>query len=527
MMKMWLKKTLVVFASAGWIGSSMAQEDAATYIEKGKTEYRSKDFEGAVSTFRAAVALDPQAYDAQIGLGRSLEKLKRFEEAARVYSEAVPYFPDRGDFQYRLGIVYRKLEQYDKSVNAYLAYQKIEPDDPNSWYGLGEAYRQGGKTEKAIEAYREYTVRETRPKEQKYVDRAAELIVELEAQVASSKPVEAEPPKIPETTETSETTETPETTEVPEETGESTETAEVPTDPEVVLPEKPNVAPEDSVPENVDLSALRESMGFASAGEAVAAGDAAFEAERYDEAAAAYEAAYALQPDDHRAPYKMGVALAILGDTGAAIDAWEIALGAEPGLQLATDNIERAKRRLAVDAVLDSPKLYGDADERGALTERYLDQGRFVMALRSATALFELAPADPATHRALARAHLGLGHPELALDALKKEMSLQPGDFGLYQLMGEAHTQLEEPRQALYFYELFLGSVDPDGANPELDEIRARLELLRSGVDLMQEGATTEAEASSEEASSNPLTIVPEGAEAGDKSKASPNTLVP
>jgi len=449
---------------AGAVRTAQAAADTAALMKKGKDLYRSKKYAAAAETFRKVLAVDDSVVNAHRGLGRALEKLDRYEEAAAAYEAMREAVPDEPEALYRLGIVYRKLNRPMDSVRAYRDYSAQVPDDPDPYYGLGESLRDLGDKKGAIAAYEDYIEKETRPSEQKYVKRAKKHVENLRAALAKAE-MEARAKEAGTTTaeDDESAADAPDAT-LPE------KEAHVPTPDagaEEVLPAEP-----DSV---VDAAAVNPA---ADVDAAIDAGDAAFAEDTYGYAAERYLAAHLGAPNRVEPAYKLGVALAASGDLPGAIDAWEAALDLAPDFEPAKRHIQRAQIRLAAEATLDAEALTGEADARRKLARAYLDEGRYLMALRAAEALREIAPEDPMTHRLTARAHLGLADPAAALEALEDELAIEPADFELYRLLGTAHEQLGNADEARYYYELYLATVDPGGTDESLDEFRARLDQL-------------------------------------------------
>lgn len=422
--------------------------DAASLLETGKDQYRAGQFAEAVVTFEAVLAADPGQLNAHRGLGRSLEKLERFVEAEKAYRAMRAAFPDEPESLYRLGIVLRKLGRYEESVTAYREFAAERPDDPDPWYGMGESLREIGDQAGALEAYRRYVELEKRPAEQRYVERAREHIAALEAATATAAAPDLPDEPVAPSDET--------TPRLPD---------KVVHTPDAAPPDRPQVA-------TGDVEAATN------AAEAIAAGDLSFNAGNYVHAAGRYRAAQLAAPGTLEPAYKLGVALAAAGDLGGAIDAWEAALDAQPDFEPTRRNIAAAQRRLAVEAVLDDPALAGDAAARRALATRYLDEGRFRLALRAAEALVEVAPDSAEAWRLVARAQLGLANGRGALDAVQRELALEPSDVHLYRAAAEAHELLAQPSEAVYFYELYLSNAAATQQSVPVDEIRARIEAL-------------------------------------------------
>ena len=415
----------------------------AELVEAGESAYRAKDYTGAVLSFKKAIEADPDLYDAHYGLARTQEKQKDYEAASKTYEGMVERFADQDESHYRLGIVYRKMDRLDESAAAYRAFLQGHPDDPDPYYGLGTTLEQAGDKIGAMAAYERYAQLEQRPSEAEYVKKAEAKVAALKAEIEAlrgaemaSEPQEVEPEEHPEL-----------------EAEKSQEAVEVKVV-EVVKPSAEVIAASDT-PE----------------------ADRLFWEGEYEAAKEAYLEHYTGKASSTTA-YKLGVTYAAMGRYGAAIDAWELGLKLAPEAPIFVDAIARAKRRLAVDAVLDPSSLTGESAEQLELTQGYLNEGRYLMAVRSGALALEGAPEEPRAHHLMALAYLGLALPELALASLGRELALQPGDFALYHLLGQAHDKLGQNASSVYYYQLYLDAVDPDAEDAGLNGLRERVSNL-------------------------------------------------
>jgi Flp pilus assembly protein TadD len=176
---------------------------------------------------------------------------------------------------------------------------------------------------------------------------------------------------------------------------------------------------------------------------ALAAGDAAFGARRYHEAARAYEKAAADDADDTVPRYRLGVALAAAGDLPRAVAAWESVLVLDPVHELARRNLDLARLRLPVPPAPDARVVLARA-------RVLLDEGRAASAL----VLLDAVPSSAETLALRAEAHIAAGEPAAALASARALLALEPDSPRPLGLFAAAHRLSGDAARARYFGDL-------------------------------------------------------------------------
>jgi len=135
-------------------------------------------YEEAVASFREAVRLKPDFFDAYANLANAYGKLKRFEEAIPIFEEAVRACPENAGLYSSLGLLYLNAGQGIKAVESLEKAAAIDPQGPFSYYSLGIAYTQTGEFEKAVANYEKYIALITDAKE---IERVKGVIEQLKS----------------------------------------------------------------------------------------------------------------------------------------------------------------------------------------------------------------------------------------------------------------------------------------------------------------------------------------------------------
>jgi tetratricopeptide (TPR) repeat protein len=418
---------------------------AKAAFDRGEKALEAGNFDQAVTAYNDALKATPGYAAALNGLGSALFKQNKRDEALAQFKAATEADPSFKLAWFNLGFASRKTQAFAEAAKAYEKYTALDPNDPDGFYGLAESYRQSNQPEKAIAAYETYVKKETRPTEQKYVDRAKEYVGQLKAAAATKAPEPAPTP----TTTTTATTTTP--------------------------------APADPLP---SLAARKMKEG-----------DQFMADKKYREASFSYQDAVNADPGSVEALFKLGNAYAVLGYYSQAIDKWtQVAnLTQDPAIKKsAQDNVSRAQQKLA-QAGGGSPQEAGKQPGTGPIADstrtearqayeqavQLIGQRRFGDALASLNQCLQLEPALAVGYIARGSTLIGLRRfAEAAIDyqyALKLDPNLSAPLYGL----AEAYKGMNRVDDARQFYQRYVASAAPD-VRPDLQsDARAKLDQLR------------------------------------------------
>jgi tetratricopeptide (TPR) repeat protein len=409
----------LVFALS--VPAAAQETSVAEMVTSGKTALKAKNWVKAEATFREALSRDGTSQDAWRGLGKAQVGRKQWDAAIETYNKGLVAIPDWHRALYQLGYVYRKKADYGRAIEYYEKYIAVAPDNPDGYFGLGQSHRKNGDDGKALVAFRSYVEKEKRPAEQKWVDRAKEIISSLE-ETASDEP------------------------------------------------EEEVAAAEDETPiVDGDLGSLVERA------------DLAYQENNLPLASRLYRGAAKLDETGFEAHYKLGVVLALRGDLAGAIRAWETVVAREPEMERARTNMERARKKLASqrDKGVDDAALHGSLEEQLELAGRYLDEGRNVMALRVLDPLADEHPEDGRVRLARGKALALAGRYDEARTDLELSLAGRPGDPAVLDALGRLYLRTGDGGRARYFLQRYLERVDPARRQRDLDptrEIVAKLE---------------------------------------------------
>lgn len=389
-----------------------------------------------IADARAAVAAsptDPAAYEA---LGKVQLKAGDVDGAIATYRALIDAAPDYDRGRYRLAFALRKADRLGEAADAYRAYIERAPNDPDARFGLAKTLEKAGDDAGALDAYRAYVHLEVRPSEAEWVERARAQITVLEAAGQGSAPSTSPPSAAP-----------PPAAAAPA-------ASPAPKKERVELIDDGARLERGAVAATADITLLDDTLVGRTPPAADA--DAAFEAGRYAEAAAAYVAALAARPDDPGLHHRAAVAAALAGDFVTAEHYAGRAVLLDPGNPPSSD-LARAAHAHRLRAATPTPVEV-------AQVERALRDGRLRTAARLAADALAADPTPAARISLLrlrGRALATLGRADDAFAALKAAAAMLPPSVVLWAELAAIAAQRGDREAADAFRGIAVRIADP------------------------------------------------------------------
>lgn len=138
-------------ATATPTGDSQVQ--ALVHLQEGMMQQQTGDYAAALSSYRAALAIDPRLAPAHGALGSLYVVLEQPQPAIASYREAVRLEPDRVVWQHSLGVVLANQGQVGEGLAVLQGAVSLAPDDPMLHYELGEVYTYLERRDEARRAF--------------------------------------------------------------------------------------------------------------------------------------------------------------------------------------------------------------------------------------------------------------------------------------------------------------------------------------------------------------------------------------
>ena len=142
------------FVGSPDLRTKFAADYAKALTEEGKSLFES-DSDAAAQRFNAAIAADPQSFDAHFYLGKIYTRRSDPEAALREYKEAIRINPKSADAQFNLGFVYFSQRRYEDARQQYEKVVDLKPPYlADVFYNLSACYEQMKRKGEAVATLR-------------------------------------------------------------------------------------------------------------------------------------------------------------------------------------------------------------------------------------------------------------------------------------------------------------------------------------------------------------------------------------
>ena len=127
---------IIVFLSSTLVASAQSDEKA---IRKGNRNYKSGNYEQAISNYRKALEIRPNNAKAQFNLGDVYYAKQSYDTAYSEFQKVVEMSPDvklKSDAVYNMGNCLLAQDRFYDAYNIYRVSLKLNPDNENALYNL-------------------------------------------------------------------------------------------------------------------------------------------------------------------------------------------------------------------------------------------------------------------------------------------------------------------------------------------------------------------------------------------------------
>jgi tetratricopeptide (TPR) repeat protein len=144
----------------GWT-PDMKKQIAVVHNTLGLVALNKKSYKDAIPSFKKAVELDPEQYEARLNLAAVSLRFRDYNTAEEQFKAVVAAQPRNYEAVIGLGVAQRGNRKYDEAEQQYVAAQKIDPSRADSYFNLGLLYQEykGSERptlERAQQYYREF-----------------------------------------------------------------------------------------------------------------------------------------------------------------------------------------------------------------------------------------------------------------------------------------------------------------------------------------------------------------------------------
>lgn len=149
------------FSVSGNILDVLAQDQSgqrsqlAQYaLQRAAQQMQSNNLKEAVTTFRQALAFDPQNTTALTYIGNINLSMGNVDEAVKAFKDLVKLDPLSSDYQIKLGNAYLQGKRYNEAELTFKAAARLDPRNPLPEYTLGIQYAQTDRLQEAEAQFR-------------------------------------------------------------------------------------------------------------------------------------------------------------------------------------------------------------------------------------------------------------------------------------------------------------------------------------------------------------------------------------
>src|SRR5579875_2019243 len=137
----------------GTLPAASAESDARSLIDRGNALVRRGQVAAAIECYRAALALEPQRFEAHANLGSALLLAGRFTEAQAHFGHALAMRPDEAPLHLALARACSAQHRFAEAEASYRRVLALQPAQPAAHYGLGHCLREQGRVAAAAESF--------------------------------------------------------------------------------------------------------------------------------------------------------------------------------------------------------------------------------------------------------------------------------------------------------------------------------------------------------------------------------------
>ena len=142
----------------------------------GNCLFRLEKYEEALGSFKEAVRLKPDFFDAYTNLANASDKLKKYDEALLLIEQALAIYPENPALLSSAGQLCLISNRNDRAVGYLEKAASLDPDARRHYYSLGIAYTRKGDLAAAVQSYRKFLALNADPAEAARVGRIVDRL---------------------------------------------------------------------------------------------------------------------------------------------------------------------------------------------------------------------------------------------------------------------------------------------------------------------------------------------------------------
>jgi tetratricopeptide (TPR) repeat protein len=129
---------------------------AVSLYNRGLESLAGGDFAGAVGSFRSAIKLDHNLYDAYFNLAVTYQRMSLHGKAVTILKDLIIRSGSSPDYYYALGNSQFYSGDYGSAEKAFRKALRLDPEHAKSVFSLGMLYSKRGDTAEAVKTWKRY-----------------------------------------------------------------------------------------------------------------------------------------------------------------------------------------------------------------------------------------------------------------------------------------------------------------------------------------------------------------------------------
>ena len=126
-------------------------------IEKGEELYNHKELSNALRSFEKASKINPDSYEAILGIAQCHRMKMDYSEAVTSYQKATQIDPNRHEAYFFLAMVHLQHSRHKDALESFHQVEKIKKNEiEDVCYLIGDLYEKMGQFEEALEYFQRY-----------------------------------------------------------------------------------------------------------------------------------------------------------------------------------------------------------------------------------------------------------------------------------------------------------------------------------------------------------------------------------
>jgi tetratricopeptide (TPR) repeat protein len=133
----------------------LAPSHAGAWYNRGNLLHKLQRYDEAEASYRQALAVRPNHADTWVNLGNTLKQVRRYDEALACYDKAIGLAPQHAMAYSNRGNTLKELKRYDEALASFMQAVRINPRYADAYFNAAIVLEECKRYEEALQAYRQ------------------------------------------------------------------------------------------------------------------------------------------------------------------------------------------------------------------------------------------------------------------------------------------------------------------------------------------------------------------------------------